>query len=342
MSHADLPKVVLHDHLDGGLRVETVLDLATGPLASESPAELARWFDQEGVHSLDRYLDAFGVTVSAMQSASNIERISYENAIDLAEDGVVYAELRFAPSLATLDGLSIQEVLIAIDAGLDRAEHEVPIRTAIIADAMRQDSDSAEVVNASMSAGVARLVGFDLAGPEAGYPPTRHRHACDLALEAGLGLTIHAGEGDGVSSIASAISCGAQRIGHGVRIIEDCRVADNEITDLGPVAAEILDRQIPLELCPTSNRHTLGIQIVDHPIDLLYRAGFQVTVNTDNRLMSQTTMTGEFIQLASSFGWSREDFKKVTENALHGAFVGRETAERILIDHVGPGYGTFS
>lgn len=319
-----------------------MLELATVPLPTGSPAELASWFDQEGVHSLDRYLEAFDATVSALQSSSNIERVTYENAIDLAADGVVYAELRFAPSLATLGGLSIEEVLIAIDTGLERAEREVPIHTSIIADAMRQESNSLEVVKASVAADVTRLVGFDLAGPEAGFPPTRHRQACDLALEAALGLTIHAGEGDGVSSIAAAIGCGAQRIGHGVRIIEDCHVVDNSITDLGPVAADIFARQIPLELCPTSNRHTLGIEIVDHPIDLLYRAGFRVTVNTDNRLMSRTTMTDEFTQLAFTFGWSIQDFQKVAESALQVAFDARETAEKVLTGQVKPGYGSFS
>lgn len=331
--------MLLHDHLDGGLRVESVLELATANLPSRSPGRLADWFDQEGVHSLERYLEAFGVTVSAMQTRGNLERISYESAIDLAADGVVYAELRFAPALATGHGLAIEEVVGAIDDGLGRAESETGIRTAIIVDAMRQDSNSEEVVKAALRSNTQRVIGFDLAGPEAGFAPTHHRRACDLALQAGLGLTIHAGEGDGVASIAAALRCGAQRIGHGVRIIEDCQTTNGEITDLGAVAAEVRERQIPLELCPTSNRHTLGIEPGDHPIDLLYRSGFLVTVNTDNRLMSRTSMTAEFTQLAETFGWSQQDFLAVTENALAGAFADRELVQSILENQVRPGYG---
>ena len=333
-----LPKVVLHDHLDGGLRVDTVLDLATADLPTRSSAELTDWFDQEGIHSLERYLDAFGITVSAMQTTGNLERISYESAADLAADRVVYAELRFAPSLATADGLQIEEVLAAIDAGLDRAESETGIRTGIIVDAMRQASDSEEVVAATLRSNLVRVVGFDLAGPEAGFPPTLHRRACELALQAGLGLTIHAGEGDGVASIEAALRCGAQRIGHGVRIIEDCQVVDGEITELGKVATEVRDRQIALELCPTSNRHTLGIAQINHPIDLLYQSGFLVTVNTDNRLMSRTSMTEEFDQLAKTFGWSNEDFLAVTENALGVAFADPGIVDSILEDQVRPGF----
>ncbi|MDH5372036.1 MAG: adenosine deaminase family protein [Acidimicrobiia bacterium] len=333
-----LPKVLLHDHLDGGLRIGTVLELATADLPTRSPKELTDWFDQEGVNSLDRYLDAFSLTVSAMQNTGNLERISYESAVDLAADGVVYAELRFAPSLATEDGLCIEDVLIAIDAGLDRAESETGICTAIIVDAMRQHSDSDDVVMAALRSDVKRVVGFDLAGPEAGFPPTLHRRACELALQGGLGLTIHAGEGDGVASIEAALRCGAQRIGHGVRIIEDCEVVGGAITDLGPVAIQVRDRQIALELCPTSNRHTLGIAIDEHPIDLLYRAGFLVTVSTDNRLMSRTSLTQEFVQLADTFGWVREDFLSVTENALGAAFTTAGIVDSILENQIRRGF----
>ncbi len=333
-----IPKVLLHDHLDGGLRVDTVLELATAVLPTPSPVELTDWFDQEGVHSLERYLNAFGLTVSAMQTTGNLERISYESAADLAADGVVYAELRFAPSLATEEGLRIEDVLVAIDAGLDRAESETGIRTAIIVDAMRQMSDSEEVVAAALRTNLQRVVGFDLAGPEAGYPPTLHQRACDLALQGGLGLTIHAGEGDGVASIEAALQSGAQRIGHGVRIIEDCQVIDGKITDLSTVATQVRDRQIALELCPTSNRHTLGIAPSEHPIDLLYRAGFLVTVSTDNRLMSRTSMTREFALLADTFGWVREDFLAVTENALGAAFAAPGVVMSILENQVRPGY----
>ncbi len=330
--------MLLHDHLDGGLRVDTVIELATADLPTRSSVELADWFDQEGVHSLERYLEAFGLSVSAMQTAGNLERISYESAADLAADGVVYAELRFAPSLATDGGLLIEDVLVAIDAGLDRAESETGIRTAIIVDAMRQHSDSDEVVTAALRSNLPRVVGFDLAGPEAGFPPDLHRRACERALQAGLGLTIHAGEGAGVASIEAALRCGAQRIGHGVRIIEDCHLDDGKITDLGKVATEVRDRQIALELCPTSNRHTLGMALSEHPIDQLHRTGFLVTVNTDNRLMSRTSMTGEFAQLADTFGWLREDFQAVTENALDAAFSDAGIARAILEEQIRPGF----
>ena len=326
----DFPSVVLHDHLDGGLRASTVAQLATVPLPTSDPVALESWFDQEGVHSLERYLDTFSVTVSAMQTVINLERIAHESIVDLASDGVMYAEIRYAPSLSTGAGLTRPAAIEAICKGFESGERATGLTARLIVDALRQDDDSYDVVADALAVASTYVVGFDLAGPEAGFPASRHQEACEAALNGGLGLTIHAGEADGVSSIADALSCGAQRLGHGVRIIDDCRVENDEIVDVGPTAQSVLDQAVALELCPTSNRHTLGLELADHPIDLLLRAGFAVTVNPDNRLMSRTSQSHELRQLAAVHGWDASEIDLVTHIALRAAFCDTSTREHVL------------
>lgn len=321
--------MLLHDHLDGGLRPSTLLELAneeSHALPASDAESLGAWLHQGEAGSLGEYLAAFSETVAVMQTAAAVQRVAYEAGVDLAADGIVYAEVRYAPALSNHSGFSLVEVVESAQRGLSQAAAETGATFRFVCDAMRQDSDSIAVAEAALATGVA---GFDLAGPEAGFPPRDHREALSLALDGGLGVTIHAGEAAGVDSIADALLCGAQRIGHGVRIIEDCRVSEGRIVELGPVARDIHDRRIPLELCVTSNFHTMGLAPELHPIGLLHDAGFVVTVNTDNRLMSGTSMTTEFSLLTTHHGFDIDDLAVITKDSLAAAFVDEGTKSRL-------------
>ncbi len=324
MDFASLPKVVLHDHLDGGLRPATIVELAAeygyAKLPTSDVDALEQWFDQGLSGSLERYLEAFDHTVGVMQHPEAVERVAYESLVDAASDGVIHLESRFAPSLLTKGSMSRSDAIAAAVAGFRRAEAQTGTTWGLIVDAMRQESDSAAAAEVAIAAADLGVVGFDLAGPEAGHPASRHRKACDTVLGAGLGLTIHAGEAAGPRSILDALDCGAQRIGHGFRVIDDCTVSDGEIVDLGPIARRVHEGRIPLEVCPISNTHTTGMAVVDHPIDLLRRAGFVVTVSPDNRLMSRTSMSGEYRLLATTFAWEPSDFHEIGRAASEVIF----------------------
>jgi adenosine deaminase len=337
-----LPKVLLHDHLDGGLRPQTVLDLASDAgydrLPFDDPASLGRWFHQDGSFSLERYLEAFTHTFGVMQTPEAVTRVAYEAAQDLAAEGVVYAEIRFAPSLHLELGMSRHDVLQAAIDGFSRAEADTGLPVRVLVDALRQQDDSVEVARAAVLFAGKGVVGFDLAGPEAGFPPSVYAEAIDIAREGGLRITIHAGEGDGVDSVKAALDQGAERIGHGARIIEDTTVQDGEITDLGPVATEVRDRGIALELCPYSNLDTgMYPTAADHPIGMLYRAGFTTTINTDNRLMSATSMTREFTLAVEHQGFTRGDLRAITLNAVEAVFCDDEVRDRVR-ERVEAGY----
>jgi len=334
-----LPKVALHEHLDGSMRPSTVIDLAEEVgwrLPEQDPGSLAAWFDQSGSGSLEQYLTAFAQTVAVLQTPSALERATYELAVDHADDGVVYLEIRYAIELT---GLPLKESLGALLKGAARAETERAIVVRVIVDAMRQNNRSLEVAQTAVSSGAA---GFDLAGPEHGFPASRHADACQYVALRGLGLTIHAGEGDGPLSIADALASGATRIGHGIRIIEDCRVADGTIVEMGPIASEVYERQIPLEVCISSNLQTMAMSDPHlHPVGLLARAGFAVTLNTDNRLMSNTTMSREFGLAREYHGFDEKDFARVTRTALRAAFVDAATKQRVWTDSIAPRYAAF-
>ncbi len=339
----DFPKAVLHDHLDGGLRVETVLDLAEQAgyelLPASETAALGEWFHQGETGSLEAYLAAFTHTIALMQTASALERVAYEAVVDLAADGVRYAEIRFAPTLHTAGGLEPTEVLAAVAAGIRAGERETGCLTGLILDAMRPMPDSEEVAKLAVAGRHLGVVGFDLAGPEAGYPNRGYRTACQIARDGNIPVTVHAGEGDGVSQIWQALhQCGARRIGHGVRIVEDTTTAGGSITGLGPLAGYVRDMQIALEVSVSSNLHT-GVYptAASHPIGMLHRAGFAVTVNTDNRLMSGTSMTDEFRLLEAHQGFEVEDFHAVTRTALRAGF-GAWPARRRLIEEIDARY----
>lgn len=332
------PKVLLHDHLDGGLRPETVLELA-GDVGHALPAAeadgLRAWFFQGGRGAdLGRYLQAFGHTVAVLQTAPAIERVARECAEDLDADGVVHAEIRYAPELSTAGGLALDAVFDALAAGL--AASPATIETRLLACIMRQEDRGVEVVRAALRArdrGVP-VVGVDLAGPESGFPAARHAQALRLARDGGLHLTLHAGEAEGPASIADALDHGAERLGHGVRIVEDL-AGDTA----GPVATRVLAAGVPLEVCPTSNVHTGVVDhLADHPVDRLRRAGFRVTVSTDNRLMSGVRLSQELAATAASHGWSLDEVRAVTDTAVEAAFLDDEVARAALRGQVERGF----
>ena len=341
------PKVLLHDHLDGGLRPQTVLDLATESgytgLPTTDPDELAAWFTRGADRkSLELYLEGFRHTVAVMQTRDAIERIAFECVEDLAADGVVYAEVRMAPELLTEGGLSLDEVTTAMLDGFHRGCEGRPITVGLIITAMRQAARSVEIAELAVRHRDAGVVGFDIAGPEAGYPPTRHLDAFHLIARENFHFTIHAGEGFGLPSIWEALQwCGAERLGHGVRIVDDITVRPDGRVAMGRLATFVRDRRIPLEMCPTSNVHTgAAPSIEEHPIDLLRRLRFRVTVNTDNRLMSGISMSSEMATLHRVFEIGLDDMEWLTLNAMKSAFWPFDGRLRIINEQIKPGYAS--
>ena len=344
------PKALLHDHLDGGLRPATVVDLAAEygyrDLPATDPAELARWFtrgaDRE---SLELYLETFAHAVGVMQERDAITRVAAECAEDLAADGIVYAEVRYAPELSTGRGLTLDEVVEANLEGFRLGSERAaavgrPIGVRLIVTAMRQAARSVEVAECAVRWRDAGVVGFDIAGPEEGYRPTRHLDAFDRIRRENFHITIHAGESFGLPSIWEAVQfCGAERLGHGVRIVDDITVRGDGVIELGRLAAYVRDRRIPLEMCPTSNVHTgAAASIETHPFDLLRRLRFRVTVNTDNRLMSDVNLSSEFAALDAAFGLGLGEMEWLTINAMKSAFAPFDERLRIISEVVKPGY----
>ncbi|HVM14087.1 MAG TPA: adenosine deaminase [Egibacteraceae bacterium] len=338
------PKVLLHDHLDGGLRPTTLLELADesgrARLPTDDAAELATWFREQAERgSLERYLEAFEHTTAVMQSGEALARVAYEAAEDLAADGVVYAELRFAPELHVEGGLGLDAVVEAVLDGLTRGSRDFGITLGLICTAMRTAARSSEIAELAVRHRDTGVVGFDIAGAEAGYPPTRHLDAFQLIARANFHFTIHAGESFGLPSIWEALQwCGAQRLGHGVRLVEDITAGADGVR-LGRLASFVRDRRIPLELCPTSNVHTGAVPSVEeHPIDLLRRLRFRVTVNTDNRLVSDVTLSGEFARLTEAFDFGLAEVEWLTLNAIKSAFWPFDDRLRIIDEVIKPGY----
>ena len=339
------PKVVLHDHLDGGLRPATVIELADlhgyDGLPSTDVDELAAWF----VRGADRrdlglYLETFAHTVGVMQQADACHRVAAECAADLAADGVVYAEVRYAPSLHTQQGLTLDEVIESVLAGFAEGSAGTGLTVGTLLTAMRTDTDSLQIAEAAVRYRDRGVVGFDIAGREAGYPPTLHLEAFQYLQRGNFHFTIHAGEAFGPASIWEAIQfCGAERLGHGVRIVDDITTDANGSHRLGRLAAFVRNRRIPLELCPTSNVHTgAAASIAEHPIGTLRSLGFRVTVNTDNRLMSGVSMSSEFEALRDAFGWGLADFRWLTINGMKSAFAPFDQRLGIIEDVIKPGY----
>jgi adenosine deaminase len=341
------PKVLLHDHLDGGLRPETVVDLARENGYDRLPADNARdlraWFSAASDSgSLERYLETFEHTVGVMQTAEALTRVAYECAEDLARDGVVYAEVRFAPEQHTRGRrrLGLEQVVEAVLSGFAEARREHGIRVGTLLTAMRHQARSMEIAELAVRYRDAGVVGFDIAGAEAGYPPTRHLDAFEYLQRENAHFTIHAGEGFGLPSIWQAIQwCGADRLGHGVRIIDDIADRDGETPRLGRLAAYVRDKRIPLEMCPSSNVQTGAAKsIAEHPIGLLRRLYFRVTVNTDNRLMSGTSLSEEFAALTEAFGYCWDDLQWFTVNAMKSAFIGFDERLELINGVIKPGF----
>ncbi|MFC4115624.1 adenosine deaminase [Nonomuraea zeae] len=342
------PKVLLHDHLDGGLRAETIVELAreTGydRLPTVDPDNLRLWFQEAADSgSLERYLETFEHTVGVMQTRESLVRVAAECAQDLAADGVVYAEVRYAPEQHTTMGLSLDQVVEAVLEGFKLGSEQAGghgIRVGTLLTAMRHKARSMEIAELAVRYRDVGVVGFDIAGAEAGYPPTRHLDAFEYLQRENAHFTIHAGEAFGLPSIWQAIQwCGADRLGHGVRIIDDISVAGDGSAKLGRLAAYVRDKRIPLEMCPTSNLQTgAADSIADHPIGLLRRLHFRVTVNTDNRLMSSTSVSLEFAKLVEAFGYGWDDLQWFTVNAMKSAFLPFDERLALINGVIKPGF----
>jgi adenosine deaminase len=342
--------VLLHDHLDGGLRPATVVELADRvgyrALPTTDVDKLAAWFRESADSgSLERYLETFAHTVGVMQTAEGLTRVARECVEDLAADGVVYAEVRWAPEQHVEGGLRLPAVVEAVLAGFAEGEKLAAasgnrIRVGAIATAMRHAARSLEIAELAVRYRDEGVVGFDIAGAEAGFPPSRHLDAFEYVRRENFHFTIHAGEAFGLPSIWEAIQwCGADRLGHGVRIVDDITASGK----LGRLAAYVRDKRIPLEMCPSSNVQTgAAASIAEHPIGLLRRLHFRVTVNTDNRLMSDTSMSREMALLADAFGYSWADLQWFTINAMKSAFIGFDDRLAIINDVIKPGYAALA
>jgi adenosine deaminase len=340
-----LPKVLLHEHLDGVLRPVTVIELANSvayrQLPTQDPEALARWFHQGANQgSLPKYLEGFAHTIAVLQTEEGLERVAYEQAEDLSGDGVVYFETRFAPIFHTRKELTHQQIVSAVLRGLERGRKDFGIRSGLIICAMRNRDVSLEMAELAVDFRERGVVGFDLAGEEGGFPPKKHVEAFHYIQRQNFNITIHAGEGFGKESIWQAIQyCGAHRIGHGTRLIDDIAVADGKAVKLGDLAQYVLDKRIPLEICLQSNVHTGAARsLAEHPFKILYQEKFRVTLNTDNRLMSDTTMSKEFEAARDAFGLSIGDFEKITINAMKSAFLPYDERCDFIYSVIKPGY----
>ena len=339
------PKVLLHEHLDGVLRPQTIIDLANrsgyDDLPTSDPEKLAQWFHQGANQgSLAKYLEGFKHTIAVMQTEEALERVAYEQAEDLSRDGVVYYETRFAPLFHTKRGLTHQQVVAAVLKGMARGRQDFGLQSGLIICAMRNMNVSLEMAELAVDFRARGVVGFDLAGEEGGFPPKKHVDAFHYIQRENFNITIHAGEGFGKESIWQAIQyCGAHRIGHGTRLIEDIAVADGRAVKLGDLAQYVLDKRIPLEICLLSNVHTgAAPSLEQHPFKILYQEKFRVTLNTDNRLMSDTNMTKEFEAAAGTFGLTIDDFEKITVNAMKSAFLPYGQRCDLIYNTIKPGY----
>jgi adenosine deaminase len=340
-----VPKVLLHDHLDGGLRPATIVELAAEngyrDLPTSEPVELANWMNTAAERGhLELYLEAFKHTVGVMQTHDSLVRVAAECAEDLAADGVAYAEVRFAPELHVNGGLSLDQVVQAVVEGFELGSAGRGIRVYALLTAMRTAARSLEIAELAVRHRDAGVVGFDIAGAEAGSPPSRHLDAFQYVARENFHITIHAGEGFGLPSIWEAVQwCGAERLGHGVRIIDDIMTEPDGSAQLGLLASYIRDRRIPLEMCPTSNVHTgAAASIAEHPIGLLRRLSFRVTVNTDNRLMSGVTLSTEFAALCEAFGYGWSDIQWLTVNAMKSAFAPFDERLELINTVIKPGF----
>jgi len=341
-----IPKVLLHDHLDGGLRPQTVIDLADElrykKLPTNDKGELAAWF-HEGANKGDlvEYLKGFEHTTAVMQTREGLERVAYEMLEDMKNDGVVYVETRFAPVYHTKKGLYLEDAVTAVLAGLEKAKKDFGVGYGLILCGMRNMKNTLEIAELAVDFRNDGVVGFDLAGEEGGYPPKKHVDAFQFIQRANFNITIHAGEAFGKESIWQAIQwCGAHRVGHATRLIEDIVLDDGgEVLSFGELSQYVLDKRIPLEICLLSNLHTGAVdKLENHPFGILFKEKFRVTINTDDRLMSDTDMTKEFLTAIKYFKLSFDEIEKITINSMKSAFIPYKERLRYIYEIIKPGY----
>lgn len=342
----EIPKVLLHDHLDGGLRPQTVIELAESinykKLPTKDPLELADWFFRgANKGNLVEFLQGFEHTTAVMQTKEALERVSYEMMEDMKNDGVCYVETRFAPVFHTSKGLYSDDVVLSVLSGLEKGKKEFGVGYGLILCGMRNMTNTLEIAELALNYKDHGVVGFDLAGEEGGYPPKKHLAAFQFIQRANFNITIHAGEAFGKESIWQALQwCGAHRIGHATRLTEDIVLDENKnIVSLGDLAQYILDKRIPLEICLLSNLHTGAIDKLDnHPFGYLYKEKFRVTLNTDDRLMSNTTLTKEFLTAIEYFDLTIDDLEKITINSMKSSFLPYKQRLEYIYNIIKPGY----
>lgn len=341
-----IPKVLLHDHLDGGLRPQTIIELASelnyNKLPTKDPAELADWFHRgANKGNLVEYLQGFEHTTAVMQTKEALSRVAYEMMEDMKNDGVVYVETRFAPVFHTNKGLYLDDTVQAVLEGLEKGKRDFGVGYGLILCGMRNMKNTLEIAELAVNFRRDGVVGFDLAGEEGGYPPKKHIEAFQFIQRANFNITIHAGEAFGKESIWQAIQwCGAHRIGHATRLIEDIALDSNgNVVAFGDLAQYVLDKRIPLEICLLSNVHTGAVdKIENHPFGIFYKEKFRVTLNTDDRLMSDTTMTKEFLTAVKYFNLNFDDFEKITINSMKSAFIPYKERLHYIYNVIKPGY----
>ena len=339
-----IPKVELHDHLDGGVRPSTIIDLAGEygvALPSNDPEELAGWFHRGANRkSLPLYLEGFGLTVSVMQTREALRRIAREAMLDLAEDNVVYVEIRFAPSQHLQTGLNLEVVVNSVLSGLEEGKRDTGVEYGLIICGMRDKTDSLEMAELAENFRDKGVVGFDIAGDEYGHPPKKHIEAFRHIRRGNFSITIHAGEAFGIESIWQAIQiCGAHRIGHATRLVNDMSVAGTRIKKMGSLSHFIRDKRIPLEACLSSNVQTGATGSLDeHPFQIYYRNNFRVFLCTDNRLMSNTTLGNEMMLAVQHYNLTLRDLEKITSNAMKSAFIHYDQRLQVIYDVLKPGF----
>ncbi len=341
-----VPKVLLHDHLDGGLRPRTIIELAKdlkyNKLPTKDPIELGEWFHRgANKGNLVEYLQGFEHTCAVMQTRESLQRAAYEMMEDMKDDGVCYVETRFAPVFHTNKGLYNEDVVSAVLEGLEKGKRDFGVGYGLILCGMRNMKNTLEIAELAVNFRNKGVVGFDLAGEEGGFPPKKHIEAFQFIQRANFNITIHAGEAFGKESIWQAIQwCGAHRIGHGTHVTEDIAYdKDGNVVNFGDLAQYILDKRIPLEICLLSNVHTGAVdKIENHPFGTLFKEKFRVTINTDDRLMSDTTMTKEFMTAIRYFNLSLEDVEKITINSMKSAFIPYNQRLYYIYNVIKPGF----
>ena len=329
----NIPKAVLHDHLDGGLRVDTLLDLASiqgySKLPSTKKVDLLNWIEPKPNKTLAINLEAWDHTIAVMQDTNSIYRVTMEALEDLANDGVVYAELRFAPLVHCQNGLNPKEVVDAVLNGIKDGTNQFGVLSGAILCAMRHLNDSKEVVNLCIENN--DVLAFDLAGPEVGFSALNHQEAIEIAHRNDINITLHADweVPEGIHEVI--LDLNAARIGHGSQIINDYTKSDKGLIFKNPAAKYVHENRIPLELCPTSNMQCGSCSsISEHPFKELFDDGFNVTINTDNRLMSNTTMSQEVSNLVDCFSFSKEEILQITINTIKAGFVEKSKSDKLI------------